>query len=181
MTSNDDRERKALAAAIKAEARGRGLSIGRLAEASGVPKSTLDTYVSEANPIDIPLSRFRAIAEALDMTPQELLSTGEVWEARLAANVPTAKPRAERRRSWHAELAEEFRRAYARQPHLSPTDIMPRRPHMVQRAIDGDPTMDEATLKLVARGLGLDPKIVADVKDAATDAPNKGASDAAVS
>jgi DNA-binding phage protein len=79
MTNEIDRDVAALAAAIRTQARGRGMTYAQVAERAGIPEKTFDTYVSKTKPVDIKFSRVRAIAQALDMTVQELQDQADYW------------------------------------------------------------------------------------------------------
>jgi len=79
MSNEIDRDVAALAAAIRAQAKGRGLSHLEVARRAGIPASTFDTYVSETAPVDIKMSRVRKIAAALGVTVQQLQDQADYW------------------------------------------------------------------------------------------------------
>lgn len=83
MTTENQRQRLSVAAAIRAEAKGRGFTYGQLAKRAGIATSTFDTYISETDPVDLKLTRLRQIADALGMTASDLLDEADRWEIRL--------------------------------------------------------------------------------------------------
>ncbi len=138
------------------------------------------SYVSDRLSAKRPLSNdiTAAVAEIAGLTPIQMmhrLTEKMVEQRRGSQPAPRSAPK-----TWQELLAEEFRRAHVRQPQLGLGDILPGRPRLAQRALDGDPTLDDATLKLVALGLGINPAVVRELKESTT-TEEPGASVASVS
>jgi len=168
----------ALAAEIDGEREAQRIKPGMLAELSGIPYRTLARYLNGEREITVTV--LDKLAEALEVPGEELLSRAKARQGRGRRVVAEPVP-AVRDRPWRTRLAEEFRRAHVRSPHLGLGDILPRRAALAQRALDGDPTVDEATLRLVAQALGLDPGVVQGYKGADEQMVARGASSAGAS
>lgn len=71
----------ALAAAMRAERAANGLTLDQVADRSGIPLVSVQRYMAGKRAIDV--AALAALADALDLTPRELIEAAEGRLARM--------------------------------------------------------------------------------------------------
>lgn len=111
---------------------------------TGIEQSMVSRLLKPAK--QMTLEQLEAICEVVGLDPVEVMQS---------AQKTVKEQRKARGRTWRDDLATDIRRAIDRSG-LTQNDI----PHVagttVRRAREGDPTVDESTLSLIVRALGLD-------------------------